>query len=661
MGHSGEDRDRMTVQTITTTGRGLSPTHIVNHNRRADAIMDEVNGAAGVLLWDGLYSRDEASGSWSRVALPIAPSGNVRIRPGAPLKDFVDFDWVFAMPWEPTAERSFVLIRRQGNVGGLTRGRIVAPPSSYLGFGDWETYSERDWLLFANGNARAVVGVGALVDEPRTSAITAVTDLNYMLVFKPSGNRLVAAAGSQSVELDANVTGHSDYDMCSASVGSTRYWIAAIVGSEIKLWSAQSSLATTTYATATLPTLVAGNRKLLLCAFPSGNVGACVIGYGTGGRPDVFAATYDLEHDGWSAWVRLNTDSDWGSQQPAPWVAWCRYPATGIFRLAMTRGSGGNNTTRIYEAVSTINSQPNAPTWVSPESGEAHSRATPLKLEWQFNDPDPGDVQTAYSVRRTTNNGTRYKTVSGWQTGEDGASKLVGPATSLTLTTPWASVGDGTQRYQVKTWDSADVVSPWSASLAANHGDPHNPTITQPAANATVDQRVDVTWTSTSQSAYRVEVREGATATGAVVSDSGELLGADRLHTVTMDATGVTRTIVLCTWSSTGIMSAPQTVTVTTQFTLPLLPTVALTELDADSLIRVTVTQAAIPTGSQAPEVEEWKVERRDPDGEIITVATGLSATQTVYEDRTPRHQADYDYRVTVTGDSRSNTTGWVT
>ena len=161
----------------------------------------------------------------------------------------------------------------------------------------------------------------------------------------------------------------------------------------------------------------------------------------------------------------------------------------------------------------------------------------------------------------------------------------------------------------------------------------------------------------------RDRVREGSSAAGRVVYDSGEVLGVDRTHTVVMDATGATRTIVLCTWSASNIMSEPQTVTVTTSFTLPLLPTVRLIEEDFESLIKVVVAQAPIPTGSQAPTVEEWKVERRESgdDDTIITIAAGLPTATTVYSDRTPQHGADYDYRVTVTGDDRSNTTGWAT
>ena len=653
----------MTVETITTTGRGLSPNKTTNINRRADAILDYGEERLLVLLWNGLWQRNGDGVAWHKQLATPTYEGNT-VQPAAPTKRIrLHTDVIEYMP---NITDDIIVLRYGSDTVTEQRDfwRDRSTPSGYLGFTTLtQANIEHDWLIF-RGLRKATAGIGCAQDEAVTSWLHEyITDRKYMVAYRPSGNQLTVASGTQSVQLSNSVTAESRYDMCSAVVGSSRYYIAAIETNEVRLWSVRPSLASTDYGAVTVPSGLPTSQKLLLCAFPTGDLGACIIGYRTSGRPDVFVASFDSENEVWSSWIRINNDTDWGSVQPANWVAWCRYPSIDKFRLVMTRGNGGNNTTRIYELPSTFNRAPTAPNWTSPESGSAHARTLPLTMEWQFNDADPGDAQSAYTVRRITNAGTRYRTATGWQAADDGASKLIGPATSLTLTSPWASAGDGTHRYQVRTWDNADTVSPWSLSLAINHGDPHNPTITSPTANESVDQRVDVTWLSNSQSAYRIELREGATTSGALVYDTGELVSNDRLHTLTMDATGVTRTIVLCTWSSAGIMSALRSVTVTTSFTLPLLPTVTLTPLDSDSLIRVEVTQATIPSGSQAPTVEEWKVERREHDDNdtAITVAAGLPADTTSYNDRTPQHQADYDYRVTVTGDDRSNTTGWQT
>ena len=668
----------MAAQTIVTTGRGLHPTGASNVNRRGAAVMDTVDGAAGVLLWDGLYTRTSRTGAWSRISQPTE-DGRFRnpVRPGEPLKHWlsplpswdnqVGYHYVRSMLSTVVPLQPYIIALNGYWRPGTTRHTTVdrSTPEGYVGFGRWSTYSKRDWLLFRGSTIRAVIGVAAKVNESALSDFFTdrIVDQQYMIVFRPQGNRLEAAVGSQTVLLDSNVSDDAGYDMCSARVGGTKFWIAAIAGNEVKLWSSLLSLSTTSFASTPLPTLRTGSKKLLLCAFPSGNVGACVIGYGTGGRPDVFTSSYAVDNDRWSTWRRLNEDTDWGTTRPADWVSWCRYPATDTFRLVMTRGRDENNTTRIYETPSTINTAPTAPSWVSPDSGSAHSRQSPITLRWQFNDPDPGDAQTAYTVRRRTNRGTRYRTAAGWQTADNANSKLPGNAASLTLTQPWSSTGDGTHSYNVRTWDNADEASPWSASLAINHGEPHHPTITAPVANSRVDKQVDVTWTSASQSAYRIELRQGTTPTGRVIYDSGEIISADRLHTLTMDATGVLRTIVLCTWSSTGLMSDQRSVTVTTDFSLPLLPSVRLLEEPYDGLIKVIVAQATVPSGSQAPAVTDWYVERRDhdDDGSVITIAEGLPAGTTVYSDRTVQHSTDYDYRVTDTADGISNTTGWVT
>ena len=82
---------------------------------------------------------------------------------------------------------------------------------------------------------------------------------------------------------------------------------------------------------------------------------------------------------------------------------------------------------------------------------------------WDFNDPDAGDTQSAYSLRRTIGTTVRYRNATGWQTAEDAATKLAGDTSSLALGTAWGAATDQDHHYAVKTWDAQDAVSPWSA------------------------------------------------------------------------------------------------------------------------------------------------------------------------------------------------------
>ena len=450
------------------------------------------------------------------------------------------------------------------------------------------------------------------------------------------------------------------FDMV-ASLSERIVYISAVKSDRsLILWKIQDN-AQTEVATRVAHSSNTGNQRLVMCYLPGGQLGIATMDTAvSGGRPNVWSTTYDPSEDAWGGWQRVETASDWGGDTMSPLIGWARYPTTSFMRLALTRirSNPSNNDTFLYTVAA--NEPPTAPGWLI-ESGAAHDRASAFTLEWEFNDPDPSDTQSAYRIRRTDNRGTYYRTGSGWTTTLDASSKLIGPATTLTLPAGWAASGQGTHRYYVQTWDAENEQSPWSAALNANHGTKDNPTITSPAENAEVAQMQTFTWTSASQSAYRIEIR-GGSATGRVIYDSGEILGTTKQHTLTFSTNNVDRWIVLCTWSRLLVMSDPVVRQVRVRYTPPIAPTVTVEAFDDDAGIRVTTVQATIPGGSSAPAVETYDVWRRQgtDSSTAIKIAADIDAAQDEYWDYTAGSGIDYSYRVTVQGSDLTTESGWV-
>ena len=106
------------------------------------------------------------------------------------------------------------------------------------------------------------------------------------------------------------------------------------------------------------------------------------------------------------------------------------------------------------------------PTWVSPAEGSAERRELELVLDWDFNDPNPGDTQTAYTLKRVVDAvTTTYWNGSSWQASEDASTKVSSATSAHTLSKNWAAPEDTQHVYSVKTWDSDNNVSSFSTYL----------------------------------------------------------------------------------------------------------------------------------------------------------------------------------------------------
>lgn len=302
-----------------------------------------------------------------------------------------------------------------------------------------------------------------------------------------------------------------------------------------------------------------------------------------------------------------------------------------------------------------IASPPTAATWVNTDNVAADVGAT-LTLDWDFQDPLPGDTQGAYSMRRQIGAGTLYywrASDSSWQTTEQ---KNTSSTTALTLATSWGSGGDANHKYAVKTWDAADTAGVYSAELTVIPSVPSNPTLTTPASAGTVTTAtLTAAWTVTDQATYKVELLSAADVS---LYDSGWVTStSDRTKVVGYSlVNGVSYKCRLTTTNSEGLAAAAVTHSFTCAYTPPATPTVVVAANSTLGKITVTPTQPA-PSGGQ-PAVTSIDIYVRCAAGRTyasgerpvggvgIRILAGSTAVSTAWIDWACASGVAYEYMV---------------
>lgn len=296
-----------------------------------------------------------------------------------------------------------------------------------------------------------------------------------------------------------------------------------------------------------------------------------------------------------------------------------------------------------------LNAPPTAPTVDAPPDGSTQDVAEQLLIDWTFNDPDVGDTQSAYTVRKREGAGAfEYWNGTTWQASEDASTKQVTTLTALQLDGGWGADLDDDHFYSVKTWDAADDgPSAWSSEVRVIPSAQDVPTITYPVADDdTVGASETVTWTmagvQTKQHVRILGDNAGSPDLGNVITDYGIMITGTKSQAVTFQTTGTTRHIELTTWNAEGLQldgSVYRRVSVV--FVPPSTPTlVAQSEVPADA-ITVTIDN---PGGGEPVTNNDL---RRRVVGETsyVTLATNL-AVDAVFIDYTPVSQVVYEYQV---------------
>lgn len=316
------------------------------------------------------------------------------------------------------------------------------------------------------------------------------------------------------------------------------------------------------------------------------------------------------------------TDS-FGSWTLTGWPA----PATSAGQWGVRRGTyktaqydgyvsnGSSSPWTITNQIQTVNFAPTAPDWITgtagtvTQNGAAFDVSTSLTLDWNYHDPNTTDVQASYAVQRQIGTAAAQwwrASDSTWQSVETFNASAT---SALTLSTAnWLGAGgasDPAHVYKVATKDSGGLTSAYSAGLAVVPSTRVDPTVTAPTASQILNAGdVEVTWTVSEQSAYRLKLVNNTT--GATVYDSGFLTDPTPATPSILDVTlpvtlqdGFSGQVQLTTKNAEGLSSVQRSVNFTVDFVEPVAPVVTTLAADVtNGGIDVAVTQAAA-TGTQ--------------------------------------------------------------
>jgi hypothetical protein len=324
------------------------------------------------------------------------------------------------------------------------------------------------------------------------------------------------------------------------------------------------------------------------------------------GSATVYYVDYIRATNTWGSWTQVSATAPVTSE----WSVRRSTAGTSQYDFYMASGSGSPWT--ISNVILTINFAPTAPTWIfgsgtTPAlSGAAFDASSSLALDWQFNDPNTTDSQSAFALSRQIGAAAAqwWRTSdSTWQSTE---IQNTSGTSALTLTTgQWLGAGgaaDPAHTYKVKTWDAAGLPSAYSVELSLIPSTRVDPTLTAPTPSQILNVgRVTVNWTCADQSAYRITLTNVTTT--ALVHDSGFIADPAGLTSgydvpvVLPD--GFSGSITLQTKNGEGLTSVTRTVAFSIDFVEPVAPIVSpVAAAPSSGGINVTVTQAA-PSGAQ--------------------------------------------------------------
>jgi hypothetical protein len=272
------------------------------------------------------------------------------------------------------------------------------------------------------------------------------------------------------------------------------------------------------------------------------------------------------------------------------------------------------------------NQAPTAPTNLSP-SGTPVDRAAIQRLSWQHNDAD-GDPQSKFDLR--------------WRAvGAVTWNEVTQVTANQYYDIPAGTMAKGNIEWQVRTYDQADLVSPYSDQATFYAGDkPGTPTITSPVDLAVVGEATPtVQWSSSGQAAYQLEV--------VGLWDSGEVTSTNKARTIGDEMeNGQTYTIRLRTKNADGIWSDWHTITIDVSYTPPPNPTIATSA--EDGYILLTITNPA-PTGTEPTVTSNRVWRRKQGETEWQRIALGINGE---YRDYAVASGVTYQYRVQAIGDN---------
>lgn len=357
------------------------------------------------------------------------------------------------------------------------------------------------------------------------------------------------------------------------------------------------------------------------------------------------------------------------------WGAWAQVLATAVDgttgeRWGTRRNTYGNSRWDVYTAHSgapnsLVHTQlgaaypPSTPTWdygaIGYNNGNAADVDASLVLDWDFNDADTNDTQSAYALSRQIGAGAlQYFRASDstWQATEQ---KNTSATTSRTLASGWGAGTDANHTYRVKTWDSTDQASGYSEGFTVVPSVKVNPTITSPTEAGTItSNNLTLTWTVAEQTAYRVRLQ----ILSEVLYDSGWITSTDTTTTIPYGLTdGFNYSAFLTTRNLEGLQSNEVQRNFSVDFTEPAHASTVATPSTTNGRISVAITNPA-PAGTQPTFVSQdlWRrvvsnaILNANPTFETDLTGWGTAVGGTAVRTNTQAKFGTWSYQLTPNG-----------
>jgi hypothetical protein len=313
------------------------------------------------------------------------------------------------------------------------------------------------------------------------------------------------------------------------------------------------------------------------------------------------------------------------------------YQETTQAQVALRANDGELTGAWAYSSRFTIshNKPPGAPQNLSPANGAQRDRTQNITFTWQHND---ADGQSAYEFR------WRLQGNSLWT--ESGKITTTNRSRIIAANT----FPQGAIEWQVRTYDQASLVGPYSATAIFNATEPSDaPVITDPTMNESIPtSRINVSWTSAEQDEYELQlVQDG------VILWTETQISNNRVAEIPFDlSNNATYNIRLRTKLSAELWSTWAEVTFNTSFTTPATPVVELFEWLDEGAIDIRINNPFTGTVGE-PNVNGNDIYRRvyASDDPYTRIATNVS-NNGVFRDYTPASGTTYEYYVRAWGDN---------
>lgn len=330
------------------------------------------------------------------------------------------------------------------------------------------------------------------------------------------------------------------------------------------------------------------------------------------------------------------------------WGAWTTVTNNALQFGNLARGAYGDivvlygegsqtNKSWYFDLVVDIENAPLQPTWVT--ASQAALAASPLTLQWLFNDADRNQSQAKYALKRTIAGAVTYwdASLTAWVAGEVANTST---STQVTLPASWATTGDAVD-FSVKTWDPTNLSSSYSANLRINAATKVNPAITEPTAGLYSSTSVTVKWTCADQGQYKIDLR---TISGTVFTSGWILNAIDRQYTIPYTlARSTSYSIDLTTRTSLGLTSDTQTTSIDVLYSAPAAPALNV------SVYYVSSKPAAIKLFGQADNlgttISTLEYYRRVVGTTSNGVLVGSSSNPGKFIDWSVASNINYEYR----------------